>query len=217
MKRYWEWAPVFKPDPKKTALLIIDMQNGFIEEGSPLEVPMAREQIPKIKELLNFCRENKIPVIFTKFCVAPDFKYPFYWEMAKQRKIDIEPPKCMFWEGKHETEIIEDLRPINGERVIKKCGYDAFANTELDQILHSLNVEYLIITGTVTNWCVDSTVRSAFHRFYKVIVAADGVSTYDHAGASAETWQQMELDLFAEAFGRVMLIKDIIKELQEGL
>lgn len=93
----------------------------------------------------------------------------------------------MFWEGKHETEIVEELRPINGERVIKKCGYDAFANTELDQILRSLNVEYLIITGTVTNWCVDSTVRSAFHRFYKVVVAADGVSTYDHANASADT------------------------------
>jgi len=59
--RYWEWYPVFKLDARKTALLVIDMQNGFIEKGSPLEVPMAREQIPNIRKLVNFCRENNIP------------------------------------------------------------------------------------------------------------------------------------------------------------
>jgi ureidoacrylate peracid hydrolase len=212
-KRYWEWPPVFKIKPEKTALLIIDMQKGQVEKGAPLEVPMAREQVPAIKKLLNFCRGKNISVIFTKFCVGTDFKYPFYWAMAKQRGLDVEPPKCMFWDGKHETEIIPELRPRKGERIVKKCGYDAFANTELDQILHSHDIKYLIITGTVTNWCVDSTIRSAFHRFYNIVIVADGVSTFAHAGASAKQWQDMELDFFAEAFGRVMTAEDVIKEL----
>jgi len=215
-RRFWEWDPVFRLDPKKSALLIIDMQNGFVEAGAPLEVPMARQQLPIMKKLLQFCRERGIPVVFTVFCVGPDFHYPFYWKIAKQRGLLLDPPESMFWEGKHETAITPELLPRPGERVIKKCGYDAFANTELNQILRSLDISYLIITGTVTNWCVDSTVRSAFHHFYDVVVVADAVSTYEHAGASAEAWQNMELDLFAEAFARVAKSDDVIKELLSG-
>ncbi len=217
-RRFWEWNPVFKLDPKKSALLIIDMQNGFVEAGAPLEVPMARKQLPEIKKLLQFCRDHKIPVIFTVFCVGPDFHYPFYWKIAKQRGLLLDPPESMFWEGKHETAIIPELFPIGGERVVKKCGYDAFANTELNQILHSLGVSYLVVTGTVINWCVDSTVRSAFHHFYNVVVVSDGVSAYEHAGSSAEIWQNMELDLFAEAFARVAKSDEVMKELSnEGV
>lgn len=214
-KNFWEWDPVFRLDPKKSALLVIDMQNAFLEEGSPLEVPMARKQVPVIKKLLRFCRERQIPVAFTAFCVGPDFHYPFYWKMAKQRGLLLDPPECTLWEGKHETAIYGELLPQPGERVIKKSGYDAFANTELEQILRSLHISYLIITGTVTNWCVDSTARSAFHRFYNVVVVADGVSMSERAGTSAEVWQNMELDLFAEAFGRVMNSEEVIKELSK--
>lgn len=215
-KRYWEWEPVFRLDPRRSALLIIDMQNGFVEEGAPLEVPMARAQLPVIRNLLHFCRAQGMPVLFTAFCVGPDFHYPFYWKMAKQRGLALDPPECLFWEGKHETEIVPELRPQPGERVIKKSGYDAFAHTELEQILRALNVRDLIITGTVVNWCVDSTVRAAFHRFHNVAVVADGVSGYKHAGISGELWQSIELDLFAEAFGRVATAEEIIKELSSA-
>ena len=116
-RRFWEWDPVFRLDPKKSALLIIDMQNGFVEEGSPLEVPMARKQVPIIQKLLQFCREHEIVVIHTAFCVGPDFHYPFYWKMAKQRGLLLDPPERMFWEGKHETAIVSDLLPLPGERV----------------------------------------------------------------------------------------------------
>jgi len=211
--KYWEWAPVFDLDPKQTALLIIDMQNGFVEPGSPLEVPMARSQISVIQRLLCCFRRQKLPVLFTAFCVTPDSHYPFYWSMAKQRGLRLEPPDCTFWPHKHETKITLPLQPQNDERVIIKSGYDGFANTELEQILQTRNIHTLVMAGTVVNWCVDSTVRSAYHRFYNSVVVADGVSGYDHAGRSAEDWCQMELDLFAEAFGRVMSVEEIIKEL----
>jgi ureidoacrylate peracid hydrolase len=76
--KYWEWAPAFDLDPKKTALLIIDMQNGFVEQGAPPEVPMDRSQIPVIQRLLHYFRTQNLPVLFTAFCVAPDLHYPFY-------------------------------------------------------------------------------------------------------------------------------------------
>lgn len=216
-KRYWEWGPVFKINPVEAALLISDMQNGFVEKGGLLEIPMARECIPVIGELIDFCRGRHIPVIFMKFCVGPDFNYSFYWAMAKQRGLNLGPPEYMFWDGKHETEIVAELRPKEGERIIKKCGYDAFANTELDQVLHSLGIKYLIITGLTTNSCVDATARSAFHRFYNVVVVADGVAQSARAGATAEQWQQMELDYFAEMLGRVMPAREIINELSAGM
>ncbi len=212
-RRWWEWEPAFRLDPRRAALLIVDMQNGFVEPGAPLEVPMARAQLPVIRGLLDAWRARGLPAIFTAFCVAPDFRYPFYWTMARQRGLDLEAPASMFWPGRPETAIAPALAPRPGERVVEKFGYDAFANTELEQILRGLGVTDLVVAGTVVNWCVDSTVRGAFHRFYNVVVVADGVSGYDHAGLSGEQWRQAELDLFAEAFGRVLTAEQVMKEL----
>lgn len=215
-KNYWEWKPVFQIKPLETALLVIDMQKGFLDEGAPLEVPMARQQAPALAELIAYCRSKHIPVIYTAFTVCPDFNYSFYWKMAEQRGLKVEHPDCAFWEDKPETEIASMLQPLPNEIVIKKCGYDCFARTELDQILRSMGVETLLIAGTVINWCVDSTVRSAFHKDYNVAVVADAVSSFDHAGASAEDWCKMELNLFAEAFGRVLTTKEIMNELSKA-
>ncbi len=215
-RRWWEWEPVFRLDPRRAALLIVDMQNGFVQPGAPLEVPMARAQVPVIRALLESCRSRGVPVIFTAFCVGPDFRYPFYWAMARQRGLRLEPPASMFAADRPETAVVPELAPRPGERVIRKCGYDAFAHTELESVLRGLGVTDLIVAGTVVNWCVDSTVRGAFHRFYRVVVVADGVSGYDHAGATGEQWREMELDLFAEAFGRVLTAEQVVKELAAG-
>jgi ureidoacrylate peracid hydrolase len=212
-RRYWEWEPAFRLDARRAALLVVDMQNGFVEPGAPLEVPMARAQVPVIRGLVEFCRARAIPVVFTAFCVGPDAHYPFYWAMARQRGLDLDAPASMFGEGRPETAIVPALAPEPGERVVTKCGYDAFANTGLEPVLRARGVTDLIVAGTVVNWCVDSTVRAAFHRFYRVVVVADGVSGYDHAGATGEAWRDMELDLFAEAFGRVLTADRIMKEL----
>lgn len=217
MKKYSDWRPTFKINPDKTALLVIDMQNGFIEEGGPLEVPMARQQIPVFKKMINYCRQNKIPVIFTEFYIGPDNNYDFQWKIAEQRGLKYKEPYCEFWEGKHETEIYRELKPLSSERVIKKYGYDCFAETTLDDNLRALNVSNLLITGTVLNWCVDSTVRAAYHKHYNVTILSDAVSSYDHAGGTAEQWCEMELNMFAEAFGRVMSAEECIKEMDSLL
>ncbi|RST57300.1 cysteine hydrolase [Siminovitchia terrae] len=213
-KDYWEWKPVFQMDPIKSALLVIDMQNAFLEKGSPLEVPMAREQVPVIKKMLSYCRGKGIPIIYTEFCIRPDFHYKFYWKIAEQRGLRVEAPYCELWDGKFETEIYPELKPLPNERVIKKFGYDCFAETDLDATLKSLDVSQLLVAGTVLNWCVDSTVRAAYHKHYDVTVISDAVSSYDHAGATAEDWCKMELNLIAEAFGRVVASDDVIEEMK---
>lgn len=213
-KRYWDWEPVFRLSPEKSALLVIDMQNGFVEEGAVLEVPMARQQVPTIKSLIQYCREKGIPVVYTRFCIADqEGCYRFYWRMAKQRGMAIESPDFEFLGNAQPVQVTPELAPAPGEHVVDKPGYDCFAESNLDDVLRALNVSQLMFTGTVLNWCVDSTVRAAFHRHYDVAVIADGVSAYDHAGATAEQWCRMELDLMAEAFGRVLTASDAMSEL----
>lgn len=214
-KNYWEWDPVFDLVPEETALLVVDMQNGFLEEGAPLLVPMARQQIPTIAELISFCRSKDIPVMFSEFTVGEDFNYEFYWKMADQRGLKLEKPDCQFWAGKHETAVIDDLKPLPGEKVLSKTGYCCFARTDLDETLRSMGIKTLIISGTVVNWCVDSTVRTAYHKDYNVVVPSDTVSAFDHAGATGEEWCRLELNLFAEAFGRVMPAKEVMEELSK--
>ena len=185
--------PKFTLEPQNTALLIIDMQNDFLKPGAPLEVPAGRQIIPNIKRLLNFCREVGIPVIYTIFVTSEDTKglmWLFHPEHA--------PPTRACWEGSEGAEIISDLYPQAGERVIKKHCYDAFYDTDLDTVLRSLGVKYLIVTGVMTNFCVDSTVRGAFHRQYKVVVVSDGVAC---------PWpeiQEAELKTFEWGFARVL-------------
>ena len=213
-KRYWDWEPVFRLQPEKSALLVIDMQNGFIEEGSVLEVPMARQQVPAIKSLIQYCRDNDIPVVFTRFCISGEEQcHQFYWRIARQRGIAIDSPDFEFLGDAHAVQVTPELAPAPGDHVVDKPGYDCFSESNLEEVLRALKVSQLMVTGTVLNWCVDSTVRTAYHRHYDVAVIADGVSSYDHAGATAEQWCRMELDLMAEAFGRVLTSSDAMNEL----
>ena len=96
-----------------------------------------------------------------------------------------------------------------------KIAYDGFADTALESLVRSQGVDTLVIAGTVVNWCVDSTLRGAFHRRFQCIVVADGVSGYEHAGATGRQWVDQELDLFAECFAAVMPAVDVIDGLAD--
>jgi ureidoacrylate peracid hydrolase len=208
---------VFKIEATGSALLIIDMQNGFVEKNlTDLEVPMAREQIPAISKFINFIRKKNIPIIYSVFCVDKPPRIDFYQNIAIQRDIRASESNYHFRANTRDTEIVSELAPIDGEKIIEKSSYDCFIGTDLDHHLNTLGISSIIIAGTVLNWCVDSTVRSAYHRNYNVTVLADAVSSYDHAGAKAKDWCRMELDLFAEAFGRVVTSDDAIDEMENA-
>lgn len=215
-KRFWEWDPAFELDPARAALLVIDMQNGFVEPGAPLEVPTAAYQVSTIRNVIDACRVSGVPVAFTKFTVDEDFNYEFYWRMASQRGLDVGGERREFAPETHEAQIVPQLEPSDGEPVFEKCGYDGFAGTKLEGWLGSNGCDQLVLCGTVVNWCVDSTVRASFHRGYETVVLADVVSGYDHAGLTAQQWVDAELDLFAEAFARVVTSDDFVAAVRTG-
>lgn len=191
-----------------TALLVIDMQNDFVREGSVLEVPKIRSQIPKIKKLIETCRELGIPVIYTKqvYPVNPKIEpliFKIFPILAREG----------LREGTEGAEICEELAPKPGDIIIKKWGYSAFYNTDLEIILRSIkgkNIDTLIICGTVTNICCESTARDAFERGYKVVFGSDITSSW------TDEFQTLALKIIEYAFGRVMTCDEIIRALKYG-
>ncbi|MST75261.1 cysteine hydrolase [Roseburia sp. MUC/MUC-530-WT-4D] len=215
-KRYWEWKSSFPVKAEDAAFLIIDMQKGFVDEGGCLEVPMAREQLPVMVDFMEFCHENKISVYKSVFAQGPDFSYDFYWNKNKERGLMDENGDYRFAIGSEECEMTGALDSGAQDIVFPKYGYDCFAYTKLDQWLKKENKKTLIICGTVVNWCVDSTVRSAYHKGYQVVVLADAVSGYDHAGLTGRQWVETELDLFGEAFAKVESARQLEQEISDN-
>ena len=160
------------------ALLIVDMQNDFVRVGAPLEVPQARETITVHRELIAFCRERDIPVLYTKFVAGPG--RTLIWESS----LVLGPPICCCWKehlryyddvGKEldGSDIISEIYPEPADPIVEKFGYGSFHNTNLDDLLRARHVESLFVTGTVTQICVEETAREAFKRGYKTTIVSD--------------------------------------------
>ncbi|MDD5447853.1 MAG: cysteine hydrolase [Actinomycetota bacterium] len=151
---------VFTPE---SALLIVDMVRDFAEAGGSLFVPAAREIIPEIHSLANEARKRGIPVIYVNDSHDSDDREFQKW-----------PPHCI--QGTPGGEIVEELKPHEEDHLISKKRFSAFYGTELDNLLRSLGVKRLLITGTVTNICVFVTALEAVMRDYDVVVPSKAVA-----------------------------------------
>jgi ureidoacrylate peracid hydrolase len=181
------------------ALMVVDMQKGFIEEKASMEVPVGREIIPNIKRLIDSCRKLNIPVVYTRFVYST--KVPnLIGELHPLHK----PPVGCCMLGDPSVEIVDELKPLPSELVTDKHGYDAFHNTNLDYALRCLKRDQLIFTGVMTDICVLSTLTSALHHEYKLWAVSD---------ATATLWpnvQRVTLDLVERAYGMVATTEEII-------
>lgn len=153
--------------------------------------------------------------IFSSLCNG--YAYDFYWKRNKERGLLNKDGSCKFSRNSAETQLCGSLASLvsDNDCVFSKYSYDCFAHTSLEFELKRRHIKTVIVVGTVVNWCVDSTVRSAYHKDYNVVVLSDCVSGYEHAGATGEKWVDMELDLFAEGFAEVMSSDAAISELNK--
>jgi ureidoacrylate peracid hydrolase len=197
-------------EPGRTALLVVDMQRGFVEPGEALEVPPAREIVPVIRRLLDGFRGKRLPVAFTEFTYSPAVPllvgelHPEHQPAVPGAPRGFGLPSSSCLEGTDSARTIAALAPAPGEPVIRKRWYDGFAGTELDGALRARGVSTLVITGTMTDICVLSTVVGAFNREYRVSVVADGVATL---------WPEIQratLDIVGRAFGRVVQSGEVL-------
>lgn len=167
----------------KTALLIVDLQNDFVRVGAGMEVPDTRGTIEANQKLIAFARANDMPVIYTKFMAGP--KRTLLWNWSPQIEAVnacVRGFKRYYPDVDKEldcTDVIAELYPVEGDYIVEKYGYSSFRNTNLLDVLYSIDRDTIIVTGTVTQICIEDTVHEAFHNRINVIVAGDAVSSFD--------------------------------------
>jgi nicotinamidase-related amidase len=201
------------PEPGRTALVVVDMQRGFLDPGETMEVPPARETVAAIHALLQLFRTRRMPVVFTEFVYSESAPllvgklHPEHQPAKPGAPRGFGLPSSSCLEGTPSADTVPDLAPRPGELVVRKRGYDAFAGTPLDAALRARNVTSLVVTGTMTDICVLATVIGAFHREYRVTVVEDGVSTL---------WPEIQraaLDIIGRAYGRIATAKEISEQI----
>ena len=163
-------------DPKKTAMIVVDMQNDFVASGAAMETPAARAVVPKLAGALKICRDAGIKVIYTAHVHRRDGCDMGLFD-------DMHPPianRAALVDGTPRVDIYPDLAPEPGEHVIKKHRYSGFFGTDLDMILREWGVDTVIISGTTTENCCHATARDAMFRNYRVVFLSDATATYDY-------------------------------------
>ena len=170
--------PVQKIHPRNTALLIIDMERDFLDQGAVQETPGGRGLIPTINVLSAWARAHGLPVIFT---------YEMHRADRSDYGIELEydPVHCL--EGTDGCALVAGLETAPGDyKITGKRRYDAFRGTDLDLLLRSKHVENLICCGVTTHVCVMSTVFTARNLDYRVLLLRDAVAAVsaDHQAAA---------------------------------
>jgi nicotinamidase-related amidase len=152
--------------------MVIDMLNDFVLQGSPLEVPAARDIIPHIRDEIGKARSEGIPVFY--ICDAHAANDPEFERMDW-------PPHAV--KGTKGAKIVEELSPFPEDPVIIKTSYSGFFRTSLEKELKKREIKDILITGCVTNICILYTVADAVQRGYEVKVLKNctaGISAEEH-------------------------------------
>ena len=189
---YWK-----RGDKKVYGVLVIDMINDFIK-GS-LKVERAKRIIPNIKRLVEAAREFRLPVIY-----AVD---------SHREGVDMEfelwPPHAIA--GTEGAEIIKELQPASEDFIVRKRRYNAFFGTDLDLLLRELKVDDLVLTGVLTDVCVQNTAADAFFRGYRITVLEDCVE------ALTEEDQKRGLDYMKRIYkAEILNLESFLRKLGEG-
>jgi len=204
-------------EPGRTALLVIDMQRGFIDEGASLFVPGARALVPGIRRLIDAARIRTMPVIYTEFVYDPAIPClrgdPFGIEHLPVRPgeptgFGRPSSNCIPGApGPESPDTIPELAPQAGELVIRGHTYDKFFGTPLDLALRSRDIRCLIVAGILADICVNATVLSASTRDYRVTVVRDGTTTL---------WPEILdacLRIWGRKFARIATIDEVLAEI----
>jgi ureidoacrylate peracid hydrolase len=150
-------------DPKRTAVIVVDMVNEFFEPGGKMVLEGGKVLYAPVNALLDAAHKANIPVFYTNQWLRPD-------DSLFKKRI----PHCLIdtWGA----QIVDALHRSPDDIVVLKRRYSAFFRTDLDLYLRERKIETVIVTGVVTNICVRSTVHDAFFLGYEVVVPVECVA-----------------------------------------
>jgi len=182
--------------PASAALLVLDLQEYFFKEESHAFIPSAPPILPGISKLLCAFLDAGLPVIATRHVNTLGNA----GMMAKWWR-DILESKSAY---SHNNTTITTKKVT----AIKKTQYDAFLQTELEDILLSRGVQQVVICGVMTHLCCETTARSAFMRGFEVFFTIDGTATY------TEQLHSASLLTLSHGFAIAVLIDELLSELE---
>jgi ureidoacrylate peracid hydrolase len=199
-------------DPRKTALLVVDMQNYFVKQGHQSELPAAREIVPNINRLAAELRQRGGHVVWirngtnnTRESWSHYHDYLQSRERSERRlqSMEIGADGYEYWH-------LNDIRPDDAQ--ITKKRYSAFiqGSSDVERHLRERGIDTVLITGTATNVCCESTARDAMMLNFKTIMVADGLATHTDAEHNAT------LSNFYGQFGDVQTVDEVVQSLERG-
>ena len=178
--------------PERSALLVLDMQNYFLDPGSHAFIPSAPAVIPGIKRLIAAFEGRGQLVLFTRHINDPSNAgmMAVWW-------------KDLIQESSPLSRISAEL-PAGGRHIVNKSQYDAFAGSLLGEVLESESIKHVVVCGVMTHLCCETTARSAFVRGYKVWFTIDGCATYNR------DFHQASLLNLAHGFAVPVLVNEVL-------
>jgi isochorismate hydrolase len=179
-------------DPQRSALLVLDMQAYFLDSSSHAYIPSAEAIMAGILQLIKEYSIRDKPIIFTQHIntTGNAGMMTTWWKdlLTSQNPLH---------------QIIPQLNPFKGT-LIRKSQYDAFYQTQLDEILHVRGVTQVVLCGVMTHLCCETTARSAFMHGYEVFFPVDGTATYNLK------YHQASLLNLAHGFANLVFMKDLL-------
>jgi ureidoacrylate peracid hydrolase len=196
------------------ALLVIDVQNGFVSKGGSydllgMETSNYKEVIPKIRDLINLCKNVRIPIFYTQAVRESsgiDLLTRSHKILPKSREERIKKkPICVreTWDA----EIVDEIKPSEGDHVVIKRRDSAFHDTEIGVWLRSLKIDTLIFCGIDTSICVETSLRDAFNIGYDVVLISDATASNN------KKHYESTLENVKGYYGIVMDMKELVQSL----
>ena len=179
-------------DTDSTALVVVDMQNGFCHPDGSLYAPGSEAAVEPVADLVERARAADVQVVFTRDVHPPEqFEDAHYYDEFERWGEHV-------LEDSWEADLVEELSVHESDHVVEKHTYDAFHETELDGWLTARGIDDLVICGTLANVCVLHTAGSAGLRDYRPVLVEDAV------GCIEEDHREYALDHAEFLFGDVV-------------
>lgn len=183
----------------RPAVVVIDMLRDFLEEDGVLYCKKCRDILPNMKKLIEVARSKSIPVVYVSCS---------HHLGGKSGDLVKWPPHAI--EGTKGAEIVDELKPQDGDYVVHKETYSGFFKTDLEKTLRSLGVDTVIITGIHTHVCILASGLDAFYRGFKVIFPEDCITTGN------EENHKTRLRFFRSHLGEVTTLAKLVSDLIEA-
>jgi len=193
-------------EPRRTALIVVDVQNSaFADQARASNLYFQRclndLVLPNLQRLIGVARNTGVEVMYT---VIENLT-----QDGRDRSLDYKISGIFIAKGSPDAKVIHAIAPADDDIVLAKTSSSLFNSTNCDYLLRNLGIEHLIVTGLLTDQCVDHTIRDAADRGYRPICVTDA------CGTLTPERHENALSLFA-GYCRTMTTEAVIDELRRA-